>query len=215
MRSFSILFISSLLAVSACESEVDGKPKAKVADAKEVKKDDAKPDAKPDAAAAKLAVDTAASKIGFVGAKVTGDHAGSFGTFEGSATLAGDETTALEFTVDMQSLAIEPEGLKTHLLGPDFFDVEKHGKASFQSTSITEKAGEGGSTHEVVGNLTLRGTAKSVTFPAKLAAAGDKVTGSTEFSINRKDFGIVYAGKADDLIKDDVLLKIDLAFPRK
>lgn len=211
MRSLSVFFISSILVASACESEVDGKPKAKVADAKEVKK----ADDKPKAGAANLAVDSAASKIEFVGAKVTGDHAGSFAKFTGSATVDGDKATALEFTVDMTSLAIEPEGLKTHLLGPDFFDTEKHAESSFTSTSITEKSGEGGATHEVVGNLTMRGVAKSVTFPAKLAVAGDKVTGSTNFSINRKDFGIVYAGKADDLIKDDVLLKIDLAFPRK
>ena len=35
-----------------------------------------------------------------------------------------------------------------------------------------------------------------------------------EFTINRKDFGILYAGMPDDLIKDDVLLKIDLRIPR-
>jgi hypothetical protein len=36
-----------------------------------------------------------------------------------------------------------------------------------------------------------------------------------EFSINRKDFGIVIEGKKDDLIRDDVLMKITLKAPRK
>ena len=40
------------------------------------------------------------------------------------------------------------------------------------------------------------------------------MTGKTEFTINRKDFGIVYKGKPDNLIKDDVLLKIALDFKR-
>ena len=45
-------------------------------------------------------------------------------------------------------------------------------------------------------------------------ASPSSATGHAEFSINRKDFGIVYAGMADDLIKDDVALKIDLSFTR-
>jgi hypothetical protein len=35
-----------------------------------------------------------------------------------------------------------------------------------------------------------------------------------EFAINRKDFGIVYAGKADDLIRDGVVIKLSLKVPR-
>jgi len=36
-----------------------------------------------------------------------------------------------------------------------------------------------------------------------------------EFSINRKDFGIVYAGKTDDLIRDDVVIRFNLKSPKK
>ena len=43
----------------------------------------------------------------------------------------------------------------------------------------------------------------------------DGVTGTAEFSINRKDFRIVYPGKPDDLIKDDVPLKLSLKATRK
>jgi hypothetical protein len=35
------------------------------------------------------------------------------------------------------------------------------------------------------------------------------------FSINRKDFGLVYPGKADDLIKDGVVIILNLNVPRK
>jgi polyisoprenoid-binding protein YceI len=67
----------------------------------------------------------------------------------------------------------------------------------------------------VVGDLELRGVRKSVTFPATIVVTPADVSVNSEFSINRKDFGIVYAGKADDLIRDDVVIKLDLKTPRK
>ena len=67
-----------------------------------------------------------------------------------------------------------------------------------------------GGTHVITGNLDLHGVSKSISFPAtvRLSAAGVEV--DSEFAINRKDFSIVYAGMPDDLIKDDVLMKITL-----
>ena len=38
---------------------------------------------------------------------------------------------------------------------------------------------------------------------------------TAEFSINRKDFKVVYAGKPDDLIRDDVVLKLTLKAHKK
>jgi hypothetical protein len=42
----------------------------------------------------------------------------------------------------------------------------------------------------------------------------ENATVEAEFSINRKDFGIVYAGKADDLIRDGVVIKLTIKVPR-
>ena len=56
---------------------------------------------------------------------------------------------------------------------------------------------------------------KTISFPATIKVAADAVTGTAEFVINRKDFGIIYPGKPDDLIRDDVLLKLSLKAPRK
>ena len=33
---------------------------------------------------------------------------------------------------------------------------------------------------------------------------------NAEFAINRKDFGVVYPGMPDDLIKDDILIKLQV-----
>lgn len=155
--------------------------------------------------------------IGFVGSKVTGSHTGDFKKWSGSVTLAGGKAEGgkLEFTVQTASVVAD-EGsrndwtpkLEEHLKGADFFDTAKFPTATFASTEI--KAGGSGGSHTVKGNLTLRGVTKVVSFPATIVVKGSEVSGKTEFSINRKDFGLVYAGKADDLIRDGVVLKIDV-----
>jgi len=206
-----ILLAASLLAVSGCKSELDGKPVAKVAEAK----GDAKPatDAQPDAAATRtLKADPAASSIGFVGSKLTGDHTGSFKTFTGEATVAGATPTSVRFTVETGSVESDDEKLTGHLKSPDFFDVEKYPKAEFVSTAIAAKTAAGGATHEVTGDLDLHGQKKSISFPATITVDERSAKGTAEFKINRKDFQIVYPGMPDDLIKDEVLLKISLSF---
>ena len=51
---------------------------------------------------------------------------------------------------------------------------------------------------------------KTVTFPATIKVNAESVDAAAEFAINRKDWGIVYPGKPDDLIKDEVLLKLTI-----
>ena len=68
--------------------------------------------------------------------------------------------------------------------------------------------GEKGATHTITGNLTLHGVTKSITFPATIAVSPEAITVDGTFSINRKDFGINYAGAADNLIRDEVVLTL-------
>jgi polyisoprenoid-binding protein YceI len=89
----------------------------------------------------------------------------------------------------------------------DFFDVAKYPEANFVSTTI-KPGGENGATHTVTGNLTLHGVTKAITFPATINVTPDVATVDSSFSINRKDFGINYAGAADNLIRDDVVLTL-------
>lgn len=51
-------------------------------------------------------------------------------------------------------------------------------------------------------------TSKSISFPAKIQVADDTVTVDSEFAINRKDFNINYPDKPNDLIRDNVVLKL-------
>jgi polyisoprenoid-binding protein YceI len=155
------------------------------------------------------------SKIGFVGSKVTGSHEGTFEKFRGTIRLAGGkvEGSSVEVDIDTDSLKAEPEKLQTHLKSPDFFDTAKFPKATFRSTEI-KAGGAGGATHTVTGNLNLHGKEKSISFPATVGVSDAEATAKADFSINRKDFDIVYPGMQNDLIRDGVVIKLDLKAPR-
>lgn len=163
-----------------------------------------------------LSISSQGSSIGFVGSKVTGKHEGKFEKFDGWMTIDGDkaESARIFVSIDMSSVKTDEAKLDGHLKGDDFFDIANHPKATFQTSEI-KVGGEKGATHTITGNLKLRGVEKSVTFPATVKIEGDSVSATAEFAINRQDFGIKYAGKKDDLIRDDVLLKLQLKVARK
>ncbi|MBM4283143.1 MAG: YceI family protein [Deltaproteobacteria bacterium] len=173
------------------------------------------PTTTPSADAAVLAIDAAASKIEFTGRKVTGVHPGGFRAFDGEVRVgAGVGDSSVTLAIDTGSVFSDSERLTGHLKSPDFFDSAQHPKATFVSTAIVA-GGAGGATHTVQGNLTLRGVTKAVGFPATLVASKDKVTLKAAFALDRQAFGIVYPGKANDLIADHVDLAFDIvATPR-
>ncbi len=117
--------------------------------------------------------------------------------------------------IEMASVTSDADGLTKHLQTGDFFEVEKHPKSSFSSTKIEADKAKGEGNFTVTGDLEMRGVKKSITFPAKIAVATTEVTVDAEFAINRKDFGIAYAGKVDDLIRDEVVIKLNLKALRK
>ncbi len=118
----------------------------------------------------------------------------------------------LSFDVKTKSIYSDNEKLTGHLMSADFFDVEKFPEAGFKSTEIFEAKADG-ATHKITGNMTIREITKNITFPATVKAEGDMVNAMTEFTLKRFDYGIEFKGRKDDLIKDEVLLKINLAIP--
>jgi polyisoprenoid-binding protein YceI len=155
------------------------------------------------------------SKIEFTGSKVTGKHDGGFTKFNGAINLVGDkpENSSVSVDIDTASIYANVDQLTEHLKTADFFDVQKFPKATFASTKIVPDAA-GGDAFQVTGDFELHGVKKSITFPATIKVGPDVVAVNSEFSINRKDFGLVYAGKADDLIRDGVAIRLDLKAPR-
>ncbi len=157
------------------------------------------------------------SKVEFVASKVTRSHNGSFKQFDGTIDLANNaaEQSRVTINIDANSVATDDDGLTKHLQTPDFFDVAKYPKANFTSTKIEPNTAGGVGTHVITGNFDLHGVTKAISFPATIQIGPDKVSVNAEFSINRKDWNLTYPGKADDLIRDQVLIRLALNVPRK
>lgn len=162
-----------------------------------------------DAATGTKYVFTPDSKIGFIGSKLTGSHTGGFKAFTGHFTVKEGKPVGNDHQVviDMASTWSDAEKLTGHLKSADFFDVEKFPQSTFDVTEL--KAGDNGG-YTVAGNFTLHGVTKNISFPATVSQGTGTVTIQAEFDIKRKDFGIKYEGKADDLIHDEVVIKLDL-----
>jgi polyisoprenoid-binding protein YceI len=115
-----------------------------------------------------------------------------------SGTVTIDELDAtksqIDVAIDAASIATRDPKRDGHLRSADFFDVENHPTITFHSTKIA-KAGK--DQYTVTGDLTIRGTTKSVTLdvagptapqttPWGMVARGVSASGK----VNRKDFGL-------------------------
>ncbi|MFM2245441.1 MAG: hypothetical protein RL071_1515 [Pseudomonadota bacterium] len=208
-----------LALLAACESEIDNRPAATPAPVAEAPAAPAAPPPPAAPAAAPAAptgapvkADPATSKFEYVAGKVTKDHPGGFATFTIDGTVDAGKLTSVKSTVDLASVSSDAPKLTEHLKSPDFFDVAKFATASFESSAVEQIAGAAAGQPNVTikGTLDLHGVKKELSLPATVTANAD---GSTllvaEFTLNRQDFGITYPGKPDDLIKDNVLLKVN------
>jgi polyisoprenoid-binding protein YceI len=68
-------------------------------------------------------------------------------------------------------------------------------------------------THTITGNLTLKGTTKSITFPAKVAVNDNVVTADANFNIDRTQWGLVYGNDqslGDKFIRPTVNIQLHL-----
>jgi polyisoprenoid-binding protein YceI len=196
--------VSLLIVVAACNNPASDVNKAVTGEAQKA--------ASPSTAGGqKYAITPQNSKIDFIGSKVTGSHNGSFEKFNGEIHYTNSDPTQshVQITIDTTSVKADDPKLTEHLKTPDFFDVAKFPEAKFESTAI-KAGGDKGATHTVTGNLTLHGVTKSVTFPATIAVTADAATVDANFAINRKDFGINYAGATDNLIRDEVVMKLSI-----
>lgn len=151
------------------------------------------------------------SQVAFVGAKVTGKHDGSFGAFKGTVAVPDGDLGKAVVKVEIETASVTADvgQLTEHLKSDAFFDVAKFPKATFTSSAI-KAGGDKGASHTVTGNLDFHGVTKSISFPANIKVLGEAIEVDAEFGMNRKDFQVTYPGKANDLIKDEVLLKLKI-----
>lgn len=152
-------------------------------------------------------VDVTASVLNCEGSKPTGAHNGTVALKSGGLLVEAGTLTQGVFVVDMNSITnTDMAGsngaakLEGHLKASDFFDVAVYPTAKFVITSVVDTEGK----LAVTGNLTIKNTTKSITIPATIATTDGITTFKSEtFTIDRTDFGVVYASKKlDAALKD-------------
>lgn len=206
MNKIGMLALLVSLLVVNCE---------KAPEADKAKVEPAKTDAAPAAKGAPQKLNTQTSLIKWIGTKVTGKHNGEVKIKEGEVLVDNNKITGGKFVIDMATIEDKDldgewkEKLEKHLKDTDFFEVTKFPTAKFDITKV-EEAENGKLT--VTGNLEIKGVSKSISFPATVEKdETQKIKGAkANFNINRQEWGIVYKGKADDVIRDEINLDLDL-----
>jgi polyisoprenoid-binding protein YceI len=138
-----------------------------------------------------------------------------------AATLRGDgDALALEGSARVDSISVvEPPEMRASVLGPDFFDAERHPEILFRSTDV-RLADDGRA--KVDGELTIRGVTRPVTagghYAAPRQAAFGEVAGlQLQTSFDRREFGFEWQMElpgGGNAVGWDVEVDIDLLFTR-
>ncbi len=175
---------------------------------------------------AEFKVDTSSSTLKWLGKKVTGQHNGTIQIKRGQLKVIKNAIVNGDFAVDMTSIKVEdlkdPEyntKLVNHLKSDDFFSVAKHQEATFAITEVKAraKAKQGEPTHDVTGQLTIKGITHPITFPATIEVKNGQVTARAKFKVDRTKYEVRYgSGKffenlGDKMIYDDFELELDLS----
>ena len=159
------------------------------------------------------------STVTWVGAKVTGSHEGGFTGVDGELYLDGETLTGADVRIDATTLWSDNDQLTEHLASDDFFAVGTYPEARFETDTLTPVAVADSvewaeATHTVTGRLTMHGQTNEITFPALVEVTPEAASVRADFLIDRQKWGIVYAGKPDDLIRDDVRIRLQARAPR-
>ena len=140
-------------------------------------------------------IDTTASTITWVGKKVTGQHNGTILLKSGSLEMQDDQLTGGRFTIDMTSIICEDlsgeykDKLEGHLKSKDFFNVEVFNDATF---TITKAVPQGVGNYKVVGDITIKGITKEISFSTSLKNDNGKITATSDITIDRSNFNVRY-----------------------
>jgi polyisoprenoid-binding protein YceI len=149
---------------------------------------------------------------------------GQFQGVSGELVLDRDDITQsrVNATIDAASVDTHVKDRDTHLRSADFFDVDNHPKITFVSRSIERVSS---AQLRVTGDLTIRGTTRSVALDAEPVSPESKdpfgvikVGTSATTMISRKDFGLVWNAVLETggvAVGDDIQLTLDLQFQRK
>lgn len=148
----------------------------------------------PEIPAGTWTIDPSHSEVGFsVRHLMVSKVKGNFETFEGTITIADNPLeSSVTAEIDLGSINTRDAQRDGHLKSADFFDTAGHPKLIFTSTSVEPN----GSDFKVIGDLTIKGTTKSVVLDLEFNGVhpdpwgGTRSGFSAETEISRKEFGV-------------------------
>lgn len=122
---------------------------------------------------------------------------GSFGKLSGTVVLdeAHPDRSLVEADIDVATIDTRDAQRDAHLRSADFFDVENHPKMTFRSRAVRRS---GDDTYSVVGDLTIRGTTRTVELEvtdegrARDPWGGERAAFNAKTKIDRRDFGLTW-----------------------
>jgi polyisoprenoid-binding protein YceI len=113
---------------------------------------------------------------------------GSFGSVSGTGEIAANGSGRGTLTVSAASIDTGNAKRDEHLRSKDFFETGTFPEIGFDATRITPNA-DGGA--QVEGELTIRGTGRRISFPAKVETQGtDAVVLHASLEVDRADYGM-------------------------
>ncbi|MBI2215069.1 MAG: YceI family protein [Acidobacteria bacterium] len=168
-------------------------------------------------------VDNDHSTVSFKVRHLVANVPGRFLDYSANLALEPADLTksTVEFTVHAASINTDNADRDKHLRSEDFFFVEKYPTLSFKSEKIVKRSAD---TFDVTGTLTMRGVAKKITVPVEFGGylkdpwGNEKAGFSTDFTVNRKDFGINWNKALDQgglVLGEDVKISLSLELNKK
>lgn len=153
---------------------------------------------------------SADSKINFLASKIVGsEQPGGFEKFIGQLNVSDGELVAegSKIVIDMHSIWTQAGArLTNHLKNADFFEVEKNPTSTLIATKIEVVDGK----QMITGDLNMHGVTKSITFPAEISISDQELTLTAEFHLDRSAFDMGFTGKADNIIRKEVIMTLDV-----
>ena len=148
---------------------------------------------------------------------------GRFETLEGSFTYDPDDptTSSVSVTIDAASINTRVQRRDNHLRSADFLDVENYPTLTFETTAVRVVDAEN---LEIEGNLTIRGTTRSVVLDTEFLGMAPRRGGQTvafeaSTRINRHDYGLVWNSLQEGLqiVGDnvDITIQVEANTPRE
>jgi polyisoprenoid-binding protein YceI len=138
-----------------------------------------------------------------------------------AATLRGDgDALVLEGSARVDSISVvEPAAMRVSVLGPEFFDAERHPEITFRSTEV---ALDSDGLAAVEGELTIRGVTRPVTAsgryaPPRPSSFGEVAGLQLETIFDRREFGFDWQMElpgGGNAVGWDVQVDLDLLLKR-